>query len=199
MTSLPKGEGGVAVDVVVESPCWRDLPEAEQVVGKAIAQAASYLSGRSGAPVGPAPVAAEVRARLEMGEVAVLLCDDGAIAALNGRWRGHTAPTNVLSFPAPPSRSPQSVPLGNKIPLGDIAIAWETVMREAAEQGKAVADHLAHLVVHGFLHLLGYDHHIDDEAEDMERIESAILAKLGVADPYAFSMTEDGRGSAEDR
>jgi probable rRNA maturation factor len=76
------------------------------------------------------------------------------------------------------------------VPLGDIAIAYETVAREAAEQGKSVTDHLFHLVVHGFLHLLGYDHHMDGEAERMERLERNILAQIGIADPYASRDAE---------
>ena len=115
----------------------------------------------------------------------MLLCDDEAIAGLNARWRGHDRPTNVLSFPAP-QRAPAAACLGPVRPalLGDIAIAYETVAREAAEQGKPLADHLAHLAIHGFLHLLGYDHHRDGEAERMERLERDILAGIGVADPY---------------
>jgi probable rRNA maturation factor len=87
-----------------------------------------------------------------------------------------------LSFPAPPL---QGAAPEEKIPLGDIAIAYETLVREAEETGKPVFDYLSHLVVHGFLHLLGYDHHMDDEAEQMERLERDILARIGVADPYA--------------
>jgi probable rRNA maturation factor len=87
-----------------------------------------------------------------------------------------------LSFPAPPL---PVVGPDEKMPLGDIAIAYETLAREAEENGNTVSAHLSHLVVHGFLHLLGYDHHMDDEAERMERLERDILARIGVADPYA--------------
>src|SRR5882762_9224433 len=82
-------------------------------------------------------------------------------------------------------RAPQGAVPDEKIPLGDIAIAYETLAREAEESGKTISEHLSHLVVHGFLHLLGYDHHMDDEAERMERMERDILARIGVADPYA--------------
>jgi probable rRNA maturation factor len=154
------------VEVVVESDAWQALPEAGAVVRRAIACAATPT----------------LMAKHRGAEVAVLLCDDGAIAELNARWRGQVRPTNVLSFPAPPS---PRVALGGSVPLGDIAVAYETVAREADEQAKPVADHLSHLVVHGFLHLLGYDHQVDGEAEQMERLEREILAQIGIADPYA--------------
>ncbi|MBY0562650.1 MAG: rRNA maturation RNase YbeY [Hyphomonadaceae bacterium] len=111
------------------------------------------------------------------GTVSLLLGDDAAIAALNAEFRGKTSPTNVLSFP--PSQPSEA---GF---LGDIALAAETIAREAAEQGKTFEAHAAHLVVHGFLHLLGYDHLNDADAEKMEARERGILAGLGIADPYA--------------
>jgi probable rRNA maturation factor len=114
--------------------------------------------------------------------LSVLLCDDETIARLNGQWRGQQKPTNVLSFPAPPL--PGAGPV-ERISLGDIAIAYETLAREAEENHATVSNHLSHLVVHGFLHLLGYDHHMDDEAERMERLERDILARMGISDPYA--------------
>jgi probable rRNA maturation factor len=155
---------GVTVDVLSESPLWESEPAAEAVVREAIAQAA--------AATGAGDAAAEV---------AVLLCDDAAIAALNAQWRGREEPTNVLSFPAPLPASDASAP----IHLGDIAIACETVVREAGERRVTVSKHLAHLAVHGFLHLLGYDHRTDGEAEHMEALEREILARLGISDPYA--------------
>jgi probable rRNA maturation factor len=153
----------LTVDVLTESPLWDAEPGAEAVVRRAITQAAAVE--------GSADPAAEV---------SVLLCDDGVIAALNARWRGRDEPTNVLSFPAPPTGDPAA-----PAHLGDIAIACETVIREAREQGQPVTQHLAHLAVHGFLHLLGYDHVTDGEAERMERLEREILASLGIPDPYA--------------
>lgn len=119
-----------------------------------------------------AAAAAEGRA----GAVSLLLGDDAALRVLNQAWRGKDKPTNVLSFPAPQWQGDQ---------LGDIALAAETVAAEAAEQGKTFEAHMAHLLVHGFLHLLGYDHEQDDEADRMETRERAILADLGFADPYA--------------
>ncbi len=110
------------------------------------------------------------------GELTVLLTDDLTVQDLNARFRGKDAPTNVLSFPAAPSAAPH---------LGDIALAHGVCAREAAAQGKPLAHHLQHLVVHGVLHLLGSDHLDDAEAEAMEMRERAILAMLGVPDPYA--------------
>lgn len=114
-------------------------------------------------------------------EVSVVLADDDFIAALNRDYRGKDRPTNVLSFP---SGATERAPGQGQVLLGDVVVAVETVRREAAAQGCGVPDHLAHLVVHGTLHLLGYDHEDDDEAEVMERREVELLADLGVADPY---------------
>jgi probable rRNA maturation factor len=150
---------GPAVDVLVQSPLWDDQPSAAQIVESAIAAAAAQIAALPG-------------------EVAVLLADDESIRALNRDWRKIDKPTNVLSFPAPRAA-------GTALPhLGDIVIAYETVARESAEEGKAFAHHLAHLAVHGFLHLMGYDHGTDSDAEAMERLETAILARLDVPDPY---------------
>jgi probable rRNA maturation factor len=127
-------------------------------------------------------------------EIAVLAADDARIAALNADFRGRPQPTNVLSWPseergtdtegavpAPPEPGTPDDPA----PLGDIALAWETCRREAQEAGRAMEDHVCHLVVHGVLHLLGYDHVRDGDAALMERLEVEILASLGVADPYS--------------
>jgi len=110
------------------------------------------------------------------GEISLLLTDDDEVAALNETWRGKPGPTNVLSFPAPEN------PAGL---LGDIAMAAQTVEREAISQGKSFEAHACHLAVHGFLHLIGYDHMTTPEAEAMEARERAILASLGIPDPYA--------------
>jgi probable rRNA maturation factor len=109
-------------------------------------------------------------------DINLLLTDDVAIRALNIEFRGKDAPTNVLSFPAAASAWPH---------LGDIAFAYGVCAREAEAQSKPLAHHLMHLTVHGVLHLLGYDHETDAEAEAMEGVERAILSKLGVPDPYA--------------
>ena len=113
----------------------------------------------------------------EGAEVSVLVCADAEIRARNASFRGIDKATNVLSFPAPPHP--------HFAALGDVAIAHETCAREAADEGKTLADHATHLLVHGFLHLLGYDHESDAEAEAMEARERAALAALGIADPYA--------------
>lgn len=114
-------------------------------------------------------------------EISVVLSDDEHIRELNKHHRGMDKPTNVLSFPAARMKTPAGAP---RI-LGDVVLAYETVAREAAEESKPIENHLTHLVVHGVLHLLGYDHEDDDEAEMMETRERQILAKLGVPDPYA--------------
>ena len=112
-------------------------------------------------------------------EVSLLLTDDAAVQVLNRDWRGMDKPTNVLSFPAPEQPAGQ-VPRH----LGDMALACETLAREAEDESKTLADHFAHLIVHGTLHLLGYDHELEAQAEIMESLEVKALATLGIADPY---------------
>jgi probable rRNA maturation factor len=114
------------------------------------------------------------------GELAVALGDDALLRRLNREHRGQDKATNVLAFPLAAEHDDPALP----VLLGDVVIARETVLREAAAQGKAVADHLAHLVVHGTLHVLGHDHGTDADAARMEALETAILAGLGIADPY---------------
>jgi len=113
------------------------------------------------------------------GAASVLFTDDSALRRLNAAYRGKDAPTNVLAFPAG-----DAGPGGAPDHLGDIALARETCAREAAAAGKAVRDHAAHLVLHGLLHLIGYDHETDEEADEMETMEVRLLAEMGVADPY---------------
>ena len=150
---------GPAIDVIIDSPGWKRHPAAASLVRRAVTTAA------------PAPA--------RTCELAVMLTDDKSIRALNRQWRGKNAATNVLSFPAAPGgRSAARL-------LGDIVIAYETTAAESRAEGKPFDHHLVHLVVHGFLHLLGYDHESDREAEEMERRERKILAQLDVPDPYA--------------
>jgi len=111
------------------------------------------------------------------GDVIILLTNDASVQDLNARFRAKDQPTNVLSFPAPETARPH---------LGDIALAFETCAREAAAQNKPLEHHLQHLTVHGVLHLLGYDHQSDAEAEEMEAMEREILSTLDVPDPYAL-------------
>jgi probable rRNA maturation factor len=150
------------IDVEIEDAAWTSaLPEAAAVAERAGLAVLDQIEPTNGGE--------------EQG-VAVLLTSDETVAELNQRFRGKAGPTNVLSFPA--SANPENH-------LGDVALAHGVCAREAAEQGKSLEQHLAHLVVHGVLHLLGYDHETDHEAEAMEALERSILESLGVPDPYA--------------
>ena len=155
-------------EVLVVADCWQDEPDAEAVIQRAIAIAA-----------------ATVDADVADAELAVMLTDDSGIRTLNSNWRGIDKPTNVLSFPA---LQPSAPPRDDDPPrmLGDIAIAYETLRREADAEAKPFDHHLSHLVVHGFLHLIGYDHETDAEAEAMEALERDVLAQLGIPDPYGM-------------
>lgn len=159
----------ITIDITVEAEAWHRVLGVELIVHRAIA-------------------ATLADAGIDEGEVAVLLADDPAIRELNRVWRGKDEATNVLSFPAPALSSsplPADMPDAPLRPFGDIVLAYETVKREAATEGKTIDAHLTHLAVHGMLHLLGYDHENDRDAETMESRERTILAKLGFADPYA--------------
>lgn len=150
------------IEVEIEDAAWTAaLPEAEAIV-RASAQAVPVA--HTGSPMGEACA------------VTILLTDDETVRDLNARFRGKDAPTNVLSFPAPQTARPH---------LGDVALAYGVCAREAAEQGKPLTHHLSHLVAHGVLHLLGYDHMSDGEAEVMEALERRVLAGLDIPDPYA--------------
>lgn len=115
-------------------------------------------------------------------ELSLVFGDDAMIAGLNRDWRGKDKPTNVLSFPGSDIRPGEMAGLM----IGDIVLAFETCEREACEQSKPFTDHVTHLIVHGFLHLFGYDHGSDEEAAIMEALETKALARLGIADPYAY-------------
>ena len=185
-SSIFEGDGGAALkplEIVIDLACdgWRDaIPTAEELSRRA-AQAA--LAGIS-APCG--------------GELSLVLADDATVRALNRDWRHIDAPTNVLSFPgAVPDDSdgpvPNGIPVNDAPPLllGDVIVALETTQAEALRDGKALADHLSHLIVHGTLHLRGYDHENDADAEEMEALETTILKGLGIVDPYD-GMPADG-------
>jgi probable rRNA maturation factor len=161
-------------EVLVVAECWQTEPDAEAVIHRAIDAAAEIAD----ADVGEA-------------ELAVMLTDDTGIRTLNNNWRGIDKPTNVLSFPAlqPTAGAPADAPRM----LGDIAIAYETTRKEADDEEKPFDHHLSHLAVHGFLHLIGYDHEKDDDAEAMEGLEREILAQLGIPDPYADRDPDAGR------
>ena len=159
----------MSVELILEDPRWRDVPL--DLIGD---QVAGILSEQLNLP----PLT-----------VAILACDDVRIAALNAEFRGKSSPTNVLSWPSDdlaggvPGKPPHP-PTDPEI--GDIAIAFDTCAREAAEQGKTLTDHTTHLIVHGILHLLGYDHIDDADGDLMEATETAILLRLGVPDPYGM-------------
>jgi probable rRNA maturation factor len=140
------------------------------------------------AQVRRAIVAAAAQTSNRGGELAILLTGDSRIRVLNRDWRGQDKATNVLSFPAKPAGAGDTASRH----LGDIAIAYETCAREAREQGKSLTQHLAHLAVHGYLHLMGHDHQTDGEAQVMEDLERAILARLKMRDPYAPAARGEG-------
>jgi len=149
------------IDIQTQSRLWDAQPLAAQTVREAISAAASMLSTAGG-------------------EVSILLTNDSVIRDLNRDWRGIDKPTNVLSFPASDLR-----PAGEARSLGDIIIAFETLERECDDENRIFLHHLAHLTVHGFLHLIGYDHQTDVQAEEMEGLESKIMKRLDLPDPYS--------------
>ena len=162
MTPKPKATrkpgGTLKIDVLVGSDRWTRTRDVKAVVRRAVAESAALLS-------------------TPRAELAILLTDDSAVRSLNRTWRGVDAATNVLSFPTGQTA-------GEPLLLGDIALAHETIAAEALAEAKPFAHHLAHLVVHGFLHLLGYDHERAKAAETMERLERDILRRLAIPDPY---------------
>lgn len=149
------------VDVIVEDARWTDLDRLARVAVPAALTGAGLAGGC---------------------DIVVMGCDDARIAVLNAEFRGKAVPTNVLSWPSQ-ERAPGDMPQDPE--LGDIAIAFETCAREAAEQGKAFDAHVIHLLIHGTLHLLGFDHITDAQADRMEALEVRILGGLGFPDPYA--------------
>ncbi|RWO88756.1 rRNA maturation RNase YbeY [Mesorhizobium sp.] len=162
---ITSGDGNVPVDIdiSVEAGNWPDEASLTWLVDRAVkaAFAETGVAGRS--------------------ELSLVFTDDAHVRVLNAGWRGKDKPTNVLSFPAFPFAQ------GGPLPpmLGDIVLAAETVAHEAALEDKPVENHITHLVIHGLLHLLGYDHETEAEAEAMEAVERAALARLAIPDPYA--------------
>lgn len=154
----------LTIDVIVGSELWKDAGKLKSMVLHAVTRAAAMLSTRGA-------------------ELAIVLTDDSAIRALNRDWRGVDKATNVLAFPTKNAAANH---------LGDIVLAFETIAREARLERKPLAHHLAHLVVHGFLHLVGYDHARPKDALEMERIERKILRQLAIPDPYRPTRARHG-------
>lgn len=153
------------IDLMVEQGAWPGEEALRALVDRAV----------------PAALAAAGIEAVDSVELSLVFTDDASIQKLNAEWRGKDKPTNVLSFPAFP------IAPGDPLPpmLGDIVLAFETVLREAELEQKPLENHIAHLIIHGLLHLLGYDHEDDDEAEEMEALERQALARLAIPDPYA--------------
>jgi probable rRNA maturation factor len=173
MTDDPDPGDPLTIDIAEPCALWRkQLPEIERLCGEA---ARAALAGAGGGTPRSA-------------ELSIVLGDDALVHALNRQWRGHDKPTNVLSFPV----APMTLPPGAPRLLGDVVLAFETLAAEAAAQGKPLAHHLRHLVVHGVLHLMGYDHEAPGEAARMEALEVAVLAELGVPDPYRVAEVPHG-------
>jgi probable rRNA maturation factor len=162
--AMPADGPTITLDVMVESPLWNETPDAETTIRNALAAAAR-------------------RTAQEGAEIAIVLTDDSAIREINRQWRNQDKPTNVLSFPSGEAGKEAQH-------LGDIVIAYETLAREAEAENRPFANHLAHLAIHGYLHLLGYDHLTEADAAKMEQLETALLDQLGIPDPYA--NTEPG-------
>ncbi len=168
MTTKRPTKSPLEIDVLIQAVAWR-----RALPGAARLAAAAARAAFSAAPPARMPKAGA--------EAAVVLADDKAVRKLNRDWRHRDKPTNVLAFAA--GEGPRAGPA--PLALGDVVVAIETARTEAESEGKTLADHVRHLVVHGMLHLLGRDHRAAPEARRMERLETEILAGLGVADPYA--------------
>ena len=153
--------GKILDDIQVRSPAWKAEPAAKQTVRAALAAIAATVA-------------------IQSMELCIVLTDDKAIRALNRQWRGIDKPTNVLSFPAAVTATSVSV---NKF-RGDIVMGYETLRRECDDEGRIFLHHLAHLTIHGFLHIMGYGHNVDAEAEEMEGLESKIMTRMGLPDPW---------------
>ncbi|AEH84529.1 rRNA maturation RNase YbeY [Mesorhizobium opportunistum] len=153
----------VEIDISIEAGDWPAEASLARLVDRAVAVAFAE-TGAAG-----------------QSELSIVFSDDAHIRTLNADWRGKDKPTNVLSFPAFPHVKDGPLPPM----LGDIVLAAETVAREAALEDKPLENHITHLVIHGLLHLMGYDHETDTEAEAMEAVERAALARLAIPDPYA--------------
>lgn len=163
----------VEIDVDVRDEGWHAaLPQA-----MALCRGAATAALDAALPAGLAGSAAI--------EIGIVLADDATVHALNRDWRGMDAPTNVLAFPGETVPAAAGPAADRPVMLGDVIVASGVVQEEAARDGKTLADHLTHLVIHGTLHLLGHDHETQREAAVMEGLETRILGGFGIADPYA--------------
>ncbi|MGH6673841.1 MAG: rRNA maturation RNase YbeY [Xanthobacteraceae bacterium] len=167
----PAASKRLKIDILVESNGWEKPRSTIAMLRRALREAAVVSS-------------------IPSAEVAIVLADDSAIRLLNRQWRGVNKATNVLSFPT--EDRPGEPPL-----LGDIVLAYETIAREAQDEGKPFTHHVAHLAVHGFLHLLGYDHQRSRDADIMERLERRILRRLAVPNPYRIGVKPAKREGSE--
>ena len=161
MPTLKPLAGRILDNIQIGSPAWKAEPAAKQTVRTALAAIAATIG-------------------IQTRELCILLTDDKTIRALNRQWRGIDKPTNVLSFPA----AVTSASLSSNSSFGDIAMAYETLRRECDDEGRIFLHHLAHLTIHGFLHTMGYGHSVDVEAEEMEGLESKIMMRMGLPDPW---------------
>jgi probable rRNA maturation factor len=168
----------IETDIQITAGGWRSLLDKPEEIAQRAAAAAGSAEGVPGSA-----------------EVSIVLSDDVQVHVLNREHRGVDKPTNVLAFPAPAAAAAR--PGAGPAFLGDIILAFETVKREAEGQNKPFANHMSHLIVHGTLHLLGYDHQDDRDAARMEAEETAILGRLGIPDPYVTDKAEE-TGTAPD-
>lgn len=170
-----------AIDISVQDPVWEKLGDIENIINIASIKA----------------LTAAIMPKFTHGralEISVVLGNDDLVQVLNREYRDKDQPTNVLTFASLDSEDFDADMMIDPLNLGDVILSYQTIEREAKEQGKFFLDHLRHLTVHGVLHLLGYDHQTDDEANDMETLEIRILEQLDVQNPY----TETGMKSGND-
>jgi len=173
------GSSSLEIAVSLHDTAWSDaIADLEDRAHAAVSAALSHAAG-AGIDLGDGPL-----------EISLVFTDDAEQRTLNRDYRHKDSATNVLSFP----NMDDDMPAGQPRLLGDVVLARETVAREAGEQGKSLADHTTHLLVHGVLHLLGFDHLDAAEAVEMEALERAALSDLGIADPYETATAEMSDG-----
>jgi probable rRNA maturation factor len=163
------------IAIFVEAGAWPPEAALQELAERAVEAAAEALQKET--PRAPSPSPAP-RGGSEPLELSIVFTDDAAMRKLNAKWRERDAPTNVLSFP-------QAGPKNHGGLLGDVILSAETLAREAALADKTLEDHMAHLIIHGYLHLLGFDHEAEADAAKMEQLERVALKSLGIDDPYA--------------